>query len=460
MMKRSFWKRLLALCLCVCLAPACALAQEDGDGVTRSAFTLSLAVHPDGFPNDGAAHYRDWEAFLNKLSLRGTVDVQRFLTPVSRVYLEGGLYLNGEESVPFVYDGYHSYRYIRSEALRGDSIHFQMHNFFEFMLKGYYFMGLPTQLIALFLYPEATYYLADSYYTPIAGLLGGEGSRTVSHAELYELCEQLDLIVNEDFDYERAYFYFTSLLVDLGASDMALSKLGDLESWLFALDPDEQGMTVTQSGDTQTYVLGETQVFEKTVSDGQTSFELYLPDEEGYALAVSYQNSGDALSLALRITLEEEERLALSLQADGLPTDGDLSAEGTVEFAISGTSLPEQPQPVRLAYRYARDEQALPYGMSLEVDWLHPATQSPALTLCYRADMSAQPASAMVERVYDNQNDFFHLNESFMSEYKELYLPSLAATFLPLVLELPAGVISDTVAFLYETGILAFLGIE
>lgn len=115
---------------------------------------------------------------------------------------------------------------------------------------------------------------------------------------------------------------------------------------------------------------------------------------------------------------------------------------------------------MRLAYRYARDAQALPYGMSLEVDWLHPATQSPALTLCYQADMSAQPASAMVERVYDNQNDFFHLNESFMSEYKELYLPSLAAAFLPLALELPAGVISDTVAFLYETGILAFLGIE
>ncbi|MDO4350623.1 MAG: hypothetical protein Q4C35_08325 [Eubacteriales bacterium] len=461
MMKRSVWKRLLALCLCVCVAPVWALAEEAaGDGVTRSAFTLSLALHPDGFPNDGAAHYRDWETLLNKLSLRGTVDVQRFLTPTSRVYFDGGLYVNGQESVPFVYDGYHSYRYIRSDALRGDSIHFQMHNFFEFMLKGYYFMGLPTQLIALFLYPEATYYLADSYYTPIAELLGGEGNRAVSHAELYELCEQLDLIVNEDFDYERAYFYFTSLLVDLGASDIALSKLGDLESWLFAIDPDERGMTITQSGDTQTYALGETQVFEKTVSGGQTSFALFLPDDEGYALAVSYQNGGDALSLAVKVTLEDEERLALSVKADGLLTDGAVSASGTVEIAVSGACLMNQPDPVRLAYRYARDAQALPYGMTLEVDWLHPATQSPALTLHYQADMSAQPASVMVERTYDNQNDFFHLNESFMSEYKELYVPSLAAALLPLALELPAGVISDVAGFLYQTGILAFLGIE
>ena len=74
--------------------------------------------------------------------------------------------------------------------------------------------------------------------------------------------------------------------------------------------------------------------------------------------------------------------------------------------------------------------------------------------------MSAQPASVMVERTYDNQNDFFHLNESFMSEYKELYVPSLAAALLPLALELPAGVISDVAGFLYQTGILAFLGIE
>ena len=459
MMKWSFWKRLLALCLCVCLMPAWALAEDAGDGVTRSVFTLSLSAHPDGFPNDGAAHYRDWAAFLDKISLRGTVDVQRFLTPLSRVYFDGGLYLNDRESIPFVYEGYYSFRYVRSDALRGDSIHFQMHNFFEFMLKGYYFMGLPTQLIALFLYPEATYYLAESYYTPVAELLGGEGDRTISHAELYELCEQLDLIVNED-DYERAYFYFTSLLVDVGASDMALYKLGDLESWLFAMDPEEQGMTITQSGDTQTYVLGETKVFEKTVSEGKTSFELYLPDEEGYALTVSYQSGGDALSLTVKATLEEEERLSLSVKADGLPVNGALSANGTVEVAVGGACLMEQPDPVRLAYRYARDAEQLPYGMTLEADWLHPATQSPALTLRYQADMSAQPASILEDHIYDNQNDFFHLNESFMSEYKELYTSSLAAAFLPFALELPAGVISDTVAFLYETGILAFLGIE
>ena len=176
------FRKLCALILSLCLLAAVlspALAEETaGDEVTRSDFSLSLLMHADGFPNDGAAHYADWEAFLSKLSLEGVIDVQRFLTNVSRVYFDGGLCLNGKMTLPFVYDGYHSYRYVRADALRGDSIHFQMHNFFEFMLKGYYFMGLPTQLIALPLYPEASYYLGTSYYQPIAEAVAGEGDRT------------------------------------------------------------------------------------------------------------------------------------------------------------------------------------------------------------------------------------------------------------------------------------------
>ena len=29
----------------------------------------------------------------------------------------------------------------------------------------------------------------------------------------------------------------------------------------------------------------------------------------------------------------------------------------------------------------------------------------------------------MVDRTYDNQNDFFHLNDNYLEEYKRDYLP-------------------------------------
>ena len=69
-------------------------------------------------------------------------------------------------------------------------------------------------------------------------------------------------------------------------------------------------------------------------------------------------------------------------------------------------------------------------------------------------------ATALVERAYDDQEDFFHLNESFIEEYKERFLPTLALAAAPIALEVPAGVLSDVIAYMDETGILAFMGIE
>lgn len=79
----------------------------------------------------------------------------------------------------------------------------------------------------------------------------------MSYAELYELCETLDLIVNDDpGTMSAAYFYFTCLLTDLGASDLALQKLGYLEDWLAFMDPEEKGLFITDDGVSQTYTLG------------------------------------------------------------------------------------------------------------------------------------------------------------------------------------------------------------
>ncbi len=182
--------------------------------------------------------------------------------------------------------------------------------------------------------------------------------------------------------------------------------------------------------------------------------------KDGYELTVSYENTGAEIHGSLRITLEGAERLTLNVDVDGLPVDGALAAQGTAAIAFGGECFSEPPAPLSFAYRYSRDAAELPYAMTLDVDWLHPETGKPALTFAYQAAMEQLPASAMVERVYDNQNDFFHLNESFMEEYKQLYLPTLALSAVPVLVEMPAGVISDIMGFLYETGFLAFLGLE
>ena len=454
-MNRHVWKRLVALLVCLCLLASAALAQEDELAVTRSDFALSLSLHADAFPESNSVHYADWEHFLSKLSLEGVIDAQRFLQTYSRSYFSGGLCLNGEMALPFEYDDYYGFRYVRADALGGANIHFHMYNFFEFMLKGYFFMGLPTQLLAILMYPEASHRLGATYYAPIAEALGGDEARQVSYDDLYALCETLTLIAYDEDFYDHVYFYVTCLLTDLGVSDATVDKLCYVEGWLEYLDPEQGGMTISREGDEMVYEVGEYTLARRAL-DG-TRLTLSLPDMDGYVLNVDYQNGSGVFRFSASVDLDGEERLAVALSVDGL--DGGTDMAGTAAFSVGGTAL-EGGTEQAFSWRYTRDAQELPYAMTLAIDWLHPETGLAALTLNYRANMERVPETVLVERTYDDKNDFFSLNEWKLAEFQERFTPTLALSAVPFLLEMPAGVIDDLVAFAYDTGLLAFFGLE
>lgn len=542
-MKHRLFSRICAIALTLCLlAPLTSAGADtylpDGE-VTHADFSLGLSLHADGFPAS-AAHLADWETFLNKLRLRGSTDILALFTPDSRTYLKGALQLNGKDQIPFVFDGYHSYRYLISPALNNEPIFFQMHNFLEFMLKPYYYMDLPTQYLALLLYPDAAWWIGDSYYTPVAELLAnarqaalsgdsaptadsqedvsadddsqvtddsavaddsadstadstnitaddsattadpsaavignadgptsivvadsavtGTLTYTIPYEDLYELCENLDLIVNDDTDLSRAYFFFTCLLTDAYASDATLEILGALENELDNLDPDAQGMTVTETPDEITMAFGDTQVFHKSTTGGITTFTLTLPTAEGYTLTFDYRwdptaQTGAALSAALALATDGTETIRFTADGNGLPRTGDLSGNGSLTLAATGSALSTPLPPVQFAFDWSRDAAEKPYTLDLNLDWIHPQTQKPALSLHFNGKLSTVDKSVFVEGSYP-QNDFFNLNETFLDDYKSRLMPALALKLAPIVLEAPAGVIDDLYRFANATDIL------
>ena len=542
-MKHRLFSRICAIALTLCLlAPLTSAGADtylpDGE-VTHADFSLGLSLHADGFPAS-AAHLADWETFLNKLRLRGSTDILALFTPDSRTYLKGALQLNGKDQIPFVFDGYHSYRYLISPALNNEPIFFQMHNFLEFMLKPYYYMDLPTQYLALLLYPDAAWWIGDSYYTPVAELLAnarqaalsgdsaptadsqedvsadddsqvtddsavaddsadstadstnitaddsattadpsaavigsadgptsivvadsavtGTLTYTIPYEDLYELCENLDLIVNDDTDLSRAYFFFTCLLTDAYASDATLEILGALENELDNLDPDAQGMTVTETPDEITMSFGDTQVFHKSTAGGITAFTLTLPTAEGYTLTFDYRwdptaQTGAALSAALALATDGTETIRFTADGNGLPRTGELSGNGSLTLAASGSALSTPLPPVQFAFDWSRDAAEKPYTLDLNLDWIHPQTQKPALSLHFNGKLSTVDKSVFVEGSYP-QNDFFNLNETFLDDYKSRLMPALALKLAPIVLEAPAGVIDDLYRFANATDIL------
>ena len=429
--------------------------------VQKTEFTLSFRLHPEAFPEGGSPSLADWAAFFGKLSLRGGLHTIDFLLPDSRVFFNGGLFINETLRLPLIYDGYNSFRYLVTPALKNESVHFQMHNFFEFMLKPYYFMDFPTQYLSLFMYPEASYYLADSYYTPTAKALAGTGNRTVSYDQLYELAETLNAIVLDDPHYLRAETFLTNLLVDINGVEIALDKLGSLDALLDALDPEQEGMTITTSGNQETYILGETTVFQKKQVGDAVSWTVTIPDPDGYLSTLSYQwtpsAEGAALKAALYLSLDGEERIRIAIEGDGFPCLGDTEARGRVAVDFGGEALPEGFSHAFVFDWHGAEQTAS--SSALNIHWLHPETGEPAASLMYEGT-SGKGEHSIFPHVEYAQYDFFNLNDELLTDYKQRYLPTLALAAVPFVLEMPAGALNSLFVFANETGILSFMGLE
>jgi len=476
-MMKTMLTRILALLLCVCLLPAAAFAQQtnaeafaamlerllgqinDGTPVTHSDFELSFHFNADGFPDDGLMHYRDWEEYVGRISLRGAMDSQSFPMPSNRVYFNGGLYLDDELTLPLEYDAYHSVRFLRSPALGSMNICFQMLNFFEFMLKPFKYLYIPTQYAALIMYPEAAVRMWEMYAQPITETFAGEGSRTVSHEELLRLCEALNTIVVED-ENNRAYFFVTSLLMQFGMNWSAMEKLACWDALLAYLDPEMQGMTITENGGAETWTIGETTVYQKNVSEEETAVTVHLPDPDGYDVRFVYTDVGSEITMDLLILLEGEEYFHLTAGADGLPGENDTAAQGSIRLDITGSVLYQEYPPIRLSYDYSRTAQEKPYDMTLAMSLINSRTQLPCLGFTYQAAVEELPHTALVNRGYEDMEDFFRLNEMIIAEYMARFKHSLALAAVPFALELPAGVISDLVGFMETYGLLALVGIE
>lgn len=391
-------------------------------------------------------------------------------------------------------------------------------------------MELPTQYLALLMYPEAAYAIGDEYYTPIAEMLqsakqaamngetpatqtgeeqgdealseedseayaedaasdeaaapsataadtaatptatpeptptvapvvaaDGTITYTVPYESLYEQCENLDLIVNDDPDLERAYFFFTCLLTEIYASDMTLNTLGALEDVLDNLDPDQQGMKVVESPNGMTCTLGDTDVFVKKTEGEATTLTFTLPTPDGYQVTFLYdwqpQTVGANLKASISVMEDDMQSILVTAEGTGLPKANDLSGKGQLTLKVSGTSFDTEVAPLILGFDWVRDAVQPPYLLDLTLDWIHPQTLKPALTLSFNGTFSPEDKSAFVEGSYP-QNDFFNLNETFLEGYKDRLLKPLALAFAPILLETPAGVINDLYAFAVQSNIL------
>lgn len=473
-MKTNLLLRITALLLCLCLLPASALAYGDVPifkvPVVRAETTISFALDADAFPADGKADYAGWERFLKKVAVKGVLDTQQPFTDNVRAWFDGGLYVNDRLTVPFTFDVYMKERFLASRALMDESLYFQMDNFLEFMMKPRYYMEMPSNLISLLLYPETSLDIWSRYYPPLAELCAGEGKRTVPYKDLLALCQSWEEM--HAADGENAYRlqnYITNLFYDLGVSYEVYDKLGCLTDYLELLDPAHKGLVITSKKKVETYTLGNTVVFTRKLGEAR-NFTLTLPDENGSLLTLISQEKigdwrGDDWQLTLSITHPAEEEggepvnyLTMVLDMDDIPLRDHYETKGTIRFTAEGEMLPE---PIAADFRLVlyRTDIDYPNLSRWSLSYVHPETGKVCFTGTIELLQQELPYTVLMERAYPYE-DFFHLNDEYIQRIKARYLPSLTISFLPVITEMPAGVINDIIRFSQDSGILLFLGVE
>jgi len=220
----------------------------------------------------------------------------------------------------------------------------------------------------------------------------------------------------------------------------------------------------------EAYVIGDTTVFSRQMEqDG--NFMLVLPNEEGAILSVRSEKQaggweGDDLELTLSIDIPNEDSetgmenwLCLNLDMEDVPLHSIYHTTSTIIYSASGTALEQPVAPVRFEMFIYHSALELPRTTWVDLHYIHPETNQRAFTASFTGWMQEFDYTILAERTYTTE-DFFHLNDEVLSRYKERYIPSMALSFLPVLAEMPAGVINDIIRFAEANDILVSLGVE
>lgn len=427
-------------------------------------YQLTFSLNADNIPFDKTFHYADWQKLLQKLSLSGSVTSYQFPFPQGYYKHKGWLNLNGKHAISLNMQSIGTHRYLTSNALGGDSLFFQMDNFFEFMTKPTYF-GINAQIPALFLYPEATLYLAQLYEDQFAPYFAGEGSRSISYEQLHEMALGLNAISLNEEDFNQPYRFLTSLLSGLYLHHEVNERIGMLDTYLDFLDPEKKGLTVDVEGDKEVWSIGGRTVYASEKDGDFFSFKLTLPDENGNTLTVFWNYAPDIegnaqLEASVITDNGEAETISLRLLVSGLPLGDFTSAAGTVQLSLGGKYLRDSAGEYHFRYSINRSAAALPYHTDVSLELMHPETALPAFTVNLSADVSEMPAADFkAPKIREGLSDFFRLNETVISQYVELYGATAVTALVPFMLEIPSGVLNDLYYFIDKHGILPALGI-
>ena len=198
------------------------------NGFDYISYKARLEVDEDGL-SQVSSNYKDWKEFLEKFSLTGFVQYADLFNKDEIINTYNKLFINDKLMLDFDVNGNQQFYWVHSDALN-QRLHFNANNYYEFMLKGYFFLNLPTQKIAVLTYPFGLYSafkpfseFIKKYIDPI------DHDMTIPYADIQDNISNVKQFLDTNY---ISYQFFRSATMESGISDIVYYDFATADEYL------------------------------------------------------------------------------------------------------------------------------------------------------------------------------------------------------------------------------------
>lgn len=444
-------QRGLALLLALCL-PALAAAQESAHGLHM---TLSFHMDAAAYPEESAEVLTGVADAVNLLGVNADLRWRGNLLSQDTSFDSQVTLSLGElaQAAQLRIYGVPSHIALESNLLGEQTVMLNMLAWEEFALKAYFQLGLPLYRMA----PYVSTYAHACAFESLAPLWdpvmhAQPGSRTIPREDVLEMLAEL----GETAPSDRAFVnWLQALTLDTGYDEILTETLYTAADWADSF-LEEEGITVTRTGDGERWQTGETVLFSRQGD----SWSFALPaSPEGYLPAADVSRTPGGLLLNARCGLDaEDDLLSLRLSLTGLPQPGETSGAAQLMLDLTGEMLCEAHLRWQFDWQRATDASGAEVWNVTAVQTHHETgarmlTISAVLTPYTPDSVPDWTAAEIVGRGVNLFSVYEETLSQFVSAIEEPFLTGM----LPILSELPISSYQSLFSLLEEYGILGLL---
>lgn len=423
-------------------------------GYNEIDYSARFEINEDGF-KQLTPNYKDWKNYIEKFNLIGTIKYADLFNEHERINAYNILRINDKFMLDFDYKGSQQYYWLHSNVLN-EKLHFNAHNYYEFMLKGYFFLNLPTQKIALLTYPFGIYSafkpfndFIKNYIDPI------DHDMVIPYSDL----ESNVVGIKKFFDTESiCYQFFRTASIESGISDLVYYDFVTADEYLKSFAEGED-MYVTIDGDTKIFTLAGYEIIRYKKSEKTTDISINLPtslNEIGYVSNIRINknsNNNYDIDASLSLNMDESEYLKMSATISDFGLGIRKNADGEIKISVGGDGLGYTEN----LYLKHKIENLSDKNSKLRLSYIDSDSQKELISLNVDIKKNDVEAGSQIFEEAYNQEDYFSINDQTLKGRRHAIKMYAKKAIIPLIMETPARVIDDVFDYMDNSGLLSVL---